>query len=283
MDEYLPPKRMDEYERSLKRIKRKMGHFYPDGQKSWCTFAQNGKDSGLLSQVHDFIQNWKNVVGDDNCGFMVVSNFPFGNENCWAEIRRRMSYDLYHHMNVCMQLFGLLERVTELIRKTKWGEGSTPFDYWMDTPYHLYVIANTFNLCVVLIARFGSTTILPLYSNMDCTAGMLFIVEHEHSIQSLSLSHPHPLGQSRLQSNPTEVGVASPELLKPSKLESLESCMVSIKPHRLSSNPISAGCLAAYFHSYNPTWDTAECMTCKLEGYIVGSSFSENLLVESGC
>ncbi|KAI5675619.1 hypothetical protein M9H77_06569 [Catharanthus roseus] len=28
-----------------------------------------------------FIQNWKNVVGDGNCGFRVVSNFLFGDEN----------------------------------------------------------------------------------------------------------------------------------------------------------------------------------------------------------
>ncbi|KAI5647730.1 hypothetical protein M9H77_33735 [Catharanthus roseus] len=54
------------------------------------------------------------------------------------------------------------ERVDELIRKTNWEEGSTPADYWIDTPDHLYVIANTFNLCVVFLARLGSTTVLPL-------------------------------------------------------------------------------------------------------------------------
>ncbi|KAI5662358.1 hypothetical protein M9H77_21681 [Catharanthus roseus] len=94
-----------------------------------------------------------------------------------------MSYDLHHHMNVYVQLFGSLECVTELIRKMNWVEGSTPVDYWMDTPDHLYVIPNTSNLCVVLIARFRLTIVLPLYSNMDCTAGMLFIgfiVEQEH-------------------------------------------------------------------------------------------------------
>ncbi|KAI5676814.1 hypothetical protein M9H77_07764 [Catharanthus roseus] len=129
----------------------------------------------------------KNVVGDGNCGFRVVFNFLFGDENHWAEIRRRLSYDSHHHMNVYVQLFGLLERVTELIRKINWSEGSAPVDFWMDTPDNLYGIANTFNLCVVLIARFGSTTVLPLYSNMDdSTAGMLFIgfiAEHEHFIQ----------------------------------------------------------------------------------------------------
>ncbi|KAI5663731.1 hypothetical protein M9H77_23054 [Catharanthus roseus] len=31
--------------------------------------------------TYQFIQNWKNVVGDGNCGFRVVSNFLFGDEN----------------------------------------------------------------------------------------------------------------------------------------------------------------------------------------------------------
>ncbi|KAI5659475.1 hypothetical protein M9H77_28268 [Catharanthus roseus] len=50
--------------------------------------------------MYQFIQNWKNVVGDGNCGFRVVSNFLFGDENHWVEIRRRMSYDLRHRMHL---------------------------------------------------------------------------------------------------------------------------------------------------------------------------------------
>ncbi|KAI5683014.1 hypothetical protein M9H77_04242 [Catharanthus roseus] len=81
-------------------------------------------------------------------GFRVVSNFLFGDQNHWVKIRRRMSYDLWHHMHVHEQLFGSVERVTELIMQTNWEEGSAPREYWMNTPDHLYVIANTFNLCV---------------------------------------------------------------------------------------------------------------------------------------
>ncbi|KAI5648842.1 hypothetical protein M9H77_34847 [Catharanthus roseus] len=103
----------------------------------------------------------------------VVSNFLFGDENHWVEIRRRMCFDLHHRMNVNVQLFGSVERVTELIRWTNWEEGLAPANYWMDTPDHLYVIANTFNLCVVFLARLGSTTILPLASNTDGSAGTL--------------------------------------------------------------------------------------------------------------
>ncbi|KAI5659482.1 hypothetical protein M9H77_28275 [Catharanthus roseus] len=33
--------------------------------------------------TYQFIQNWKNVAEDGNCGFRVVSNFLFGDENHW--------------------------------------------------------------------------------------------------------------------------------------------------------------------------------------------------------
>ncbi|KAI5671442.1 hypothetical protein M9H77_11806 [Catharanthus roseus] len=136
--------------------------------------------------MYQFIQNWKNIVGDGNCGFRVVSNFLFGDENHWVEIHRRMSYDLRHRMHVYEQLFGSVERVTELIMKTKWEEGSAPPEYWIDIPDHLYVIANTFNLCIVFLTRSESTTVLPLVSNMNGPSGTIFmglIEELQHFIQ----------------------------------------------------------------------------------------------------
>ncbi|KAI5681497.1 hypothetical protein M9H77_02725 [Catharanthus roseus] len=117
--------------------------------------------------------------------------FPFknafsGDENHWIEIRRRMIFDLRHHMRVYEQLFGSVERVTELIMQTNWEDGSAPRDHWMNIPDHLYVIANTFNLCVVFLARSQSTTVLPLVSNMDGPSGTIFvglIEELQHFIQ----------------------------------------------------------------------------------------------------
>ncbi|KAI5669376.1 hypothetical protein M9H77_19229 [Catharanthus roseus] len=89
--------------------------------------------------MYQFIRNWKNVVGDGNCGFRVVSNFLFGDENHWVEIHRRISYDLRHRMHIYEQLFGSVELVTELIIQTNWEEGSPPPEYWMNTPDHLYL------------------------------------------------------------------------------------------------------------------------------------------------
>ncbi|KAI5682696.1 hypothetical protein M9H77_03924 [Catharanthus roseus] len=42
-----------------------------------------------------------------------------------------------------------LERVDELIKKTCWEEGPAPYEHWLDAPDHIYVIANTFNFCVL--------------------------------------------------------------------------------------------------------------------------------------
>ncbi|KAI5676115.1 hypothetical protein M9H77_07065 [Catharanthus roseus] len=70
--------------------------------------------------------------------------------------------------------------------QTKWEESSAPREYWMNTPDHLYVITNKFNLCVVFLARSQSTTILPLVSNMDGPSGTIFvglIQELQHFIQ----------------------------------------------------------------------------------------------------
>ncbi|KAI5668787.1 hypothetical protein M9H77_18640 [Catharanthus roseus] len=68
-----------------------------------------------------------------------------------------------------------------------WQEGPTPYEHWLETPDSLYVIANTLNLCVILIAQLGSTTVLPLYSYSDRLGGTLVIgllIEQQHFIQS---------------------------------------------------------------------------------------------------
>ncbi|KAI5666259.1 hypothetical protein M9H77_16112 [Catharanthus roseus] len=76
-----------------------------------------------------------------------------------------------------VSLFGSVERYYELIQRIQWWDGHAPQEDWLDTLDSLYVIANAFNLYMVLIARLGSTTLLPLYSYSYYTARTLIILQ----------------------------------------------------------------------------------------------------------
>ncbi|KAI5659154.1 hypothetical protein M9H77_27947 [Catharanthus roseus] len=91
----------------------------------------------FLSFLYLFIENWKNVNGDENYGYRVVAD-------C---VQRSTSM-------AC-------ERVYELIDRTQRRDG------------RLQNIANAFNLCVVLITQLESMTVLPLYSYLDRTASTM--------------------------------------------------------------------------------------------------------------
>ncbi|KAI5659226.1 hypothetical protein M9H77_28019 [Catharanthus roseus] len=67
-----------------------------------------------------------------------------------------------------MARVGLEVRINELVHRIhRPVDGPAPYAHWFETPDSLYIIANAFNLCVILIAQLGSTTVLPLYSYSD--------------------------------------------------------------------------------------------------------------------
>ncbi|KAI5649129.1 hypothetical protein M9H77_35134 [Catharanthus roseus] len=37
--------------------------------------------------IYPFISNWKNVIGDRNCGYRIVADFVFGDEHQWPELQ----------------------------------------------------------------------------------------------------------------------------------------------------------------------------------------------------
>ncbi|KAI5681920.1 hypothetical protein M9H77_03148 [Catharanthus roseus] len=137
--------------------------------------------------IYPFISNWMNVIGDGNCGYRVVAYFVFGDEHQWPEVRRRMLYELEHSTNSYVNLVGSEERVNVLIYRIHWPmDGPVPYGHWFKIPDSLYIIANAFNLCVILIAQLGSTILLPLYSYSDRPEGTLVIgllTEERHFIQ----------------------------------------------------------------------------------------------------
>ncbi|KAI5652272.1 hypothetical protein M9H77_29459 [Catharanthus roseus] len=78
-------------------------------------------------------------------------------------------------------------RVNELVHRIHWPvDGPVSYMHWFEIPDLLYIIANAFNLCVILIAQLGSTIVLPLYSYLDRPEGTLVVdllTEQRHCIQ----------------------------------------------------------------------------------------------------
>ncbi|KAI5657325.1 hypothetical protein M9H77_26118 [Catharanthus roseus] len=109
-----------------------------------------------------------NVIGDGNCGYRAMADFVFGDEHQWPKVCTRILYKLEHSMNLYVNLVGSEECVNELVHRIHWlVYGLALYAYWFKTPNSLHIIANAFNLCVILIAQLGSTTVLPLYSYSD--------------------------------------------------------------------------------------------------------------------
>ncbi|KAI5649440.1 hypothetical protein M9H77_35445 [Catharanthus roseus] len=90
------------------------------------------------------------------------------------------------------RIMGSEERVTELVHRIHWPvDGPAPYAHWFETPDSLYIIAYTFNLCVILIAQLGFMIVLPLYSYSNRPEGTLVIglmTEQRHFIQSSCLN-----------------------------------------------------------------------------------------------
>ncbi|KAI5649637.1 hypothetical protein M9H77_35642 [Catharanthus roseus] len=97
----------------------------------------------------------------------------------WDEIKRahELSDDAQnkcgHYLGKSHGLPCAGELLSRYIQRTQWFDGPAPEEHWLEIPDHLYVIVNTFNFCVVLIAGLGSTTTLPLYSNSNSPSGTL--------------------------------------------------------------------------------------------------------------
>ncbi|KAI5663003.1 hypothetical protein M9H77_22326 [Catharanthus roseus] len=39
------------------------------------------------SFIYLFIENWKNMIGDGNCGYRIVADFVLGDEHQWPELQ----------------------------------------------------------------------------------------------------------------------------------------------------------------------------------------------------
>ncbi|KAI5652855.1 hypothetical protein M9H77_30042 [Catharanthus roseus] len=171
----------------LPRAPRERGRGRDHSRSNLSAVKHESPCSTFPAFIYPFISNWKNVIGDGNHGYRVMTDFVLGDEHQWPEVRRQMLYELEHSTNLYVNLVGSEKRVNELVHRIHWPvDGPASYAHWFQTPDSLYIIANAFNMCVILIAQLGSTTVLPLYSYLDRQEGTLVIgllTEERHFIQ----------------------------------------------------------------------------------------------------
>ncbi|KAI5672215.1 hypothetical protein M9H77_12579 [Catharanthus roseus] len=63
--------------------------------------------------------------------------------------------------------WGSSQRFYQILPGCANWDGFTSRQCWMDVPDHLIIAANSFNLCIILIARRDSSMILPFYSTLN--------------------------------------------------------------------------------------------------------------------
>ncbi|KAI5650441.1 hypothetical protein M9H77_36446 [Catharanthus roseus] len=152
--------------------------------------APRGKGRGRSSEQSSLSS--KNVLGDGNCGFRVVVNFLFRDENQWPEF----------HTNMYVSLLGSIARVYELIQRPQWFDRYAPQEYWLDTPDHLYVITNTFNFYVVLTAGLGYRCEMDAHCLLFTCNGHIIVIFESAVSQSLIINRFHIGSGDLVQKHP---------------------------------------------------------------------------------
>lgn len=98
-----------------------------------------------------------------NCGFRVLSCFLHANENQYSDVRKRMWLEFHNKRKLYINYFTDIGRYHTIMNNCQHWSKLAPIDRSIDVSDHLFVIANKFNLCVVLISNRECSTVLPLH------------------------------------------------------------------------------------------------------------------------
>ncbi|XP_058769876.1 PKS-NRPS hybrid synthetase cheA-like [Vicia villosa] len=102
--------------------------------------------------IRPYITEIVNVVADGNCGFRAISSWHGYSEDGWAMVRRDLDMELREKKDLYERLFGLsLSEVRNglLIDHV----GFQPPEKWLTLPEMGYLIANRYNIILVLLGN----------------------------------------------------------------------------------------------------------------------------------
>ena len=126
--------------------------------------------------IGPYIIGWRDVRGDGNCGFRVLSHYMFGHEDGWVQARNFLANEL--STNPLLYHGPYLEGVTQAISRIRWESGPCGRSHWMQFPEDMFAIATMLNAVVVSIGNGTGVgrdflnqcyTVLPLRSPANTT------------------------------------------------------------------------------------------------------------------
>ncbi|XP_050207737.1 PKS-NRPS hybrid synthetase cheA-like [Mercurialis annua] len=110
-----------------------------------------------------FVTKYVDVDGDGNCGFRVVADYIYGDQNKWGFIRRSIANELTGNPGLYDGLCS--DGIQAAISRIRWEGEACGRDHWMQVIDDLFPIATLFNVAVIFIN--GATNSQPGFDLCD--------------------------------------------------------------------------------------------------------------------
>ena len=119
-------------------------------------------------QTTHFIRGWSNVISDGNCGFRVIAQLQYNDQDRWRDVRQDLMEELLTHRNMYNAEMGEA-RATEIANSLNWFAGPCNQPWWYTLPDMGCLTATKYQRVLSCYSELGSLTYLPLEcrSQMD--------------------------------------------------------------------------------------------------------------------
>ena len=114
--------------------------------------------------LRPYIRHVKDVSADGNYGFRAIAGFVSLTEDGWRQVRKDLLQELLAHVDNYKQLYGVENRVEELIDTLSYYDDNPSVNYWMTMPDMGRLIVSRYNLVLYHLSIKQCLTFLPLRS-----------------------------------------------------------------------------------------------------------------------
>ena len=108
---------------------------------------------GFPNELQQYILKIVDITLNGNCCYKAIATLLGQGEDSWSLILQDLIWELQTWHSLYVQLFGLEERLLELITSLYIECGPIPAAKWMTIPDMSYVVASRYNTVLVHLSR----------------------------------------------------------------------------------------------------------------------------------